>query len=109
LLPQDVKSKWNLGRVMSQFEIAVLAGRCGMWQDTVMPKRQRDIALIGAYTTAGGIVAAILGFVLGAGPCNATTPGLILEISGILAFAVGFVTLIVGLFLAEKRTARNSN
>jgi hypothetical protein len=63
------------------------------------------IAMVGAYTTCGGMLAFGLGFILGAGPCNATLLGVILMIAGIVAVPAGFITLLIGLIVSDKKPA----
>lgn len=71
------------------------------------PARMSVVKIVkfGAYTIGGGVLAVALSFILGAGPCNATTLGVILMMLGLLAIPVGFITLIVGVIATDKKPA----
>jgi hypothetical protein len=56
----------------------------------------------GALMIGGGMLAVLLSWILGAGPCNATLLGMILMILGALAVPAGVIVLVLGVFRADK-------
>jgi len=63
---------------------------------------------IGLLMTACGVAAGIAGMCLGAGPCNATSAGIILLILGFAAAPVGAITAIIGLVIELRKTPASS-
>lgn len=52
--------------------------------------------MAGSWTATIGMCSVVLGFFLGAGPCNALT-GMIAMVVGILAIPIGAVLFVIGM------------
>jgi len=55
---------------------------------------------VGLSLLGGGIVSSVVSLFLGAGPCNATTPGLILMLLGLFAVPIGLLTFVGALIFS---------
>ena len=61
---------------------------------------------IGTCLVVGGMTACGLGFFLGAGPCNATTPGMAAMLLGYVMVPVGLIVLAVAYISRSARAKR---
>ena len=61
---------------------------------------------IGYMLVGGGMTAVGLSFFLGAGPCNATTLGVIAMLLGYVSVPVGLIVLAVGYIFRSTRAKR---